>query len=74
MFSQDIAERVGKTFPNPIESWALREARETIDKSKKKKPVLPVDRIHLMLCKVRQTIFICILQLIYFALLGCITI
>lgn len=57
LFLQDIAERVGKTFPNPIESWALREARETIDKSKKKKPVLPVEKIHLMLCKVRITIY-----------------
>ncbi|KAG4066062.1 hypothetical protein HA402_001309 [Bradysia odoriphaga] len=48
---QDIADRVGKTFPNPIENWALQDARDTIDKSKKKKPVLPVEKIHSLLCK-----------------------
>ncbi|XP_055372277.1 protein son of sevenless [Condylostylus longicornis] len=48
---QDIEERVGKTFPKPIHRWALNDARDTIDKSKKKKSVLPVDRVHTMLQK-----------------------
>ena len=50
---KDIEERVGKTFPTPIDKWALTDARDIIDKSKKKKSVLPVDRVHTMLQKVK---------------------
>lgn len=32
--------------------WALADARDTIDKTKKKKSVLPVDRMHTLLQKV----------------------
>lgn len=40
-------------FPPP--QWALADAHDTIDKTKKKKSVLPVERMHTILQKVRNS-------------------
>lgn len=50
---QDVEDRIKRTFPGPIDCWALNEAQEALEKGKKKenKLVLPVDRVHTMLQK-----------------------
>ncbi|KAB7496925.1 Son of sevenless-like protein 2 [Armadillidium nasatum] len=44
---QDVEDRVLRTFPNPIDQWAIGDAQAAIEKGRKKTNlVLPVDRVH----------------------------
>ncbi|EDW03211.1 GH11116 [Drosophila grimshawi] len=47
---QDVEEKVNKSFPAPIDQWALKEANEVIN-SKKRKSLLPTERVHTLLQK-----------------------
>ncbi|KAM6912201.1 son of sevenless homolog 2 [Xenentodon cancila] len=50
---QDVEERVQKTFPHPIDKWAISDAQAAIEKRKRRNPLLlPVDKIHPMLKEV----------------------
>uniref|UniRef100_A0A7N4P883 SOS Ras/Rho guanine nucleotide exchange factor 2 n=1 Tax=Sarcophilus harrisii TaxID=9305 RepID=A0A7N4P883_SARHA len=47
---QDVEERVQKTFPHPIDKWAIADAQSAVEKRKRRTPLLlPVDKIHPLL-------------------------
>lgn len=47
LFSQ---ERVQKSFPHPIDKWAIADAQSAIEKRKRRNPLsLPAERIHHLL-------------------------
>uniref|UniRef100_A0A7N4PJB8 SOS Ras/Rho guanine nucleotide exchange factor 2 n=1 Tax=Sarcophilus harrisii TaxID=9305 RepID=A0A7N4PJB8_SARHA len=50
---QDVEERVQKTFPHPIDKWAIADAQSAVEKRKRRTPLLlPVDKIHPLLKEV----------------------
>eukprot|EP00064_Thunnus_orientalis_P022444 superscaffoldBa00007552_g22640 len=48
-----LLERVQKSFPHPIDKWAIADAQAAIEKRKRRNPLaLPVDKIHPLLKEV----------------------
>ncbi|CAB3252578.1 unnamed protein product [Arctia plantaginis] len=47
---QDVEERVARTFPTPLDRWALQDAKESTNQ-KRRKGSFPQDKIHQLLTK-----------------------
>eukprot|EP00118_Oscarella_pearsei_P019536 m.208286 g.208286 ORF g.208286 m.208286 type:complete len:156 (+) comp39702_c0_seq45:557-1024(+) len=53
--SSEVEDRVQKTFPHPIEGWAVKEAQRALENhtsKKKQELVFPADKLHSLLQKV----------------------
>lgn len=45
-----LKDRVQKSFPHPIDKWAIADAQSAIEKRKRRNPLsLPVEKIHPLL-------------------------
>jgi len=52
MSVQDVEDRITRTFPTPIDKWALSEAQSAVEKGRKKASlVLPIEKVHPILAK-----------------------
>lgn len=50
VLSSPCQERVQKSFPHPIDKWAIADAQAAIEKRKRRNPLaLPVEKIHPLL-------------------------
>ncbi|KAI5640411.1 rasGEF domain-containing protein [Phthorimaea operculella] len=47
---QDVEERVARTFPTPLDKWALCDARDAASQ-RRRRAILPIDKIHHLLQK-----------------------
>ncbi|XP_072948461.1 protein son of sevenless [Epargyreus clarus] len=47
---QDVEERVARTFPTPLDRWALQDAREA-SAQRRRRLLLPLDKLHQLLQK-----------------------
>ena len=59
---QDVEERVHKTFPDPIDKWAIRDAQNALEKGRKNSNLLlPVEKVQPLLKVGQSSFFICYL-------------